>query len=169
MWLRYIIGRVVPDPVRQEPINVGVILQSDDWVDCRFIEKVPKDWGLEEDIVNDVAIKLNDVWKERLTRPTEVLYLSDIHEHKEIAHTDKAFLTWIQQTYNRHLQFTEIREAEIVIKDAFDFDTFLHRLYGIFVAPKPRPRKPPARSRLHSKVKKGFKQLELPGGGNKRA
>lgn len=165
MELRYVIARIVPDLARQEPINVGVILQSDQWVDCRFIERVPRDWGLEEDIVQDVAVRLNDVWNERLASPTEVLYLSDIHEHRELAHTDRTFLTWIQQTYNRHLQFTEIREAEIKnVKDAFDFDTFLQRLYGIFVAPKPRPRKPPMRSRLHKKVKDGFKQLELPVG-----
>lgn len=164
MQLRYVIGRMVPDLTRQEPINVGVILQSDQWVDCRFIERVPKDWGLEEDIVHDVAIRLNDVWKARLASPTEILYLPETHEHREVAHTDKAFLTWIQQTYTRHLQFTEMREAEIDGKDTFDFDTFLQRLYGIFVVPKPRPRKPPARSRLHSKIKEGFKQLELPVG-----
>lgn len=164
MKLRYIVGRMVPDLARQEPINVGVILQSDDWVDCRFIERVPKEWGLDEDMVQDVAVRLNEVWKERLAILTEVLYLSDIHEHREVAHTDRTFLTWIQQTYTRHLQFTEIRDAEVDAKDAFDFDTFLQRLYSIFVAPKPRPRKPRMRSRLHSKVKEGFKQLELPVG-----
>jgi len=155
---------MVPDLARQEPINVGVILQSDDWVDCRFIERVPKEWGLDEDMVQDVAVRLNEIWKERLAIPTEVLYLSDIHEHREVTHTDRTFLTWIQQTYTRHLQFTEIRDADIDAKDTFDFDTFLQRLYSIFVSPKPRPRKPRMRSRLHSKVKEGFKQLELPVG-----
>lgn len=162
MKLRYVVGRLVSDLVREEPINVGVILQSDENVACKFISKIPKDWGLEEDLVEDVAIKLNEAWSTRLLSPSEIIYLPTVHKHQEIRHTDKFFLEWIQQSYTRHLRFSEIREAEIKITDAFGLETLLLRLFDTFVAPKPRLRKPTMRSKLHTKVKRAFIELELP-------
>lgn len=162
MQLRYVVARIIPDLVREEFINVGIILQSDEWVASKFIEKIPKDWGLPTDLETDIATKLDAVWKARLASPSEIIYLSELNEQREVYHTDKLFLQWLRDSYARHIQLSEIREANIIVKGNFDFETFLYRLYNIFVAPKPHPRKPPLRSRLHTRVKQEFVRLHLP-------
>ncbi len=163
MELRYTIARLLPDPIRDEPINIGIILQSDKWVRGKFIERIPKAWQIDAALVEDLVELQEDAWKERLTTPSELVYLPDRKDIQKLRYTDAAFLDWIRESQGRHLQFTEIREARINIENEFDFDTFLNRLYATFVAPKPRPRKPPARSRLRTQLKREFKQLHLPG------
>lgn len=162
MQLRYVVAKVVPDLVRDEPINVGIILQSDQFVSGRFIERIPRDWGLPLDVEKDVVINLHAAWKARLKGPPETAYSPTLHEHRSLEHTNREFLEWIRETHSRHLRFSEVREAEIEVSDAFHFDTFLHRLYEIFVVPKPRPRKPVPRSTLHTAVKQELFSLDKP-------
>lgn len=162
MKLRYVVARLVPDVIREEFINVGVILQADEWVACKFIERIPKSWDLPPDIEEDVATLLHKAWTARLAEPSEIVYLPEHGEQREVAHTDPFFLDWLQQTHSRHLQLSDMRQADIGIGTAFDFDTFLLRLYHTFVSPKPRPRKPPKRSRLHTEVRREFLQRQLP-------
>ena len=126
MKLRYAVARLVPDLIREEFINVGVILQADERVACKFIERIPKSWALPQDIEEDVATVF--------------------------------FLEWLLEIHHRHLQFSGIHGAEIDVGNAFDFDTFLLRLYQTFVSPKPLPRKPHMRSRLHTEVGRKFIQ-----------
>jgi len=162
MKLRYVVARLVPDLVREEFINVGVILQADEWVSCRFIERIPRSWRLPADIEEDVATLLHKTWTSRLAEPSELLYLPEVGEQREVTHTDRLFLEWLQQTHSRHLQLSDIREAEIDVSTTFDFDTFLLRLYQTFVVAKPMPRKPPRRSRLHTEVRREFLHRKLP-------
>jgi len=162
MQLRYVVARIIPDLVREEFINVGIILQSDEWVASKFIERIPKDWGLPANLESDIATKLDEAWKERLASPSEVMYIAKLNEQREVCHTEKLFLEWLRDSYTRHIQVSEIREADITVKDSFDFESFLHRLYDIFVAPKPHPRKRPLRSKLHTRVKQEFVRLDLP-------
>ena len=161
MLLRYVVAQIVPDLIRQEIMNVGIILQSDTWVGCKFIQKIPRDWGIPEDIEHDVVRNLNKAWQKRLGEKPETLYLPATQSQKEIKHTDRQFLEWLNQSYGRHLCFSEVREADVEIEDAFGFDTLLLTLYNTFVAPKPRLRKPPMRSKLHTQLKNEFKQLKL--------
>ncbi len=161
MKLRYVVAQIAPDLIRQEKMNVGIILQSDKWVGCKFIQKIPRDWDIPEDTVQDVVRNLNNAWQKRLSETSETLYLPTIQSQKEVKHTDRQFLEWLNQSYNRHLCFSETREADVETADAFGLDTFLITLYNTFVAPKPRLRKPPIRSRLHTQLKKEFRQLKL--------
>lgn len=161
MQLRYVVAQIVPDLIRQEKVNVGIILQSDTWVGCKFIQKIPRDWNIPEDTAQDVVRNLNNAWQKRVSETSETLYLPTIQSQKEVKHTDRQFLEWLNQSYNRHLCFSETREADVEITDAFGRDTFLITLYNTFVAPRPRLRKPPTRSRLHTQLKKEFKQLKL--------
>lgn len=162
MKLRYVVARIIPDLIREEFINVGIILQSEDWVACKFIEKIPKDWELSKDLENDVATKLDAVWKSRLTSRSEIIYLPELNEQREVEHTSKLFLEWLHQSHIGHLQLSEIREADVNTKDNFDFETFLYRLYNIFVTPKRHLRKPPLKSTLHTEIKREFVRLKLP-------
>ncbi|HUX48240.1 MAG TPA: DUF3037 domain-containing protein [Dehalococcoidia bacterium] len=162
MQLRYVVARIIPDLVREEFINVGIILQSDEWVASKFIERIPRDWGLPADLESDIATRLDAVWKARLASRSEIVYLPKSNEQREVCHTEKLFLEWLRDSYTRHIQVSEIREADIVVKESFDFESFLHRLYDIFVAPKPHPRKPRLRSKLHTRVKQEFIRLDLP-------
>jgi hypothetical protein len=161
MQLRYVVAQIVPDLIRQEKMNVGIILQSDRWVGCKFIEKIPRDWDITEDTAQDVVHNLNNAWRKRLSEKAETLYLPMLQEQKDVKHTDRQFLEWLNQSYNRNLCFSETREADVEIADAFGLDTFLTTLYNTFVAPKPRLRKPLIRSRLHTQLKNEFKQLKL--------
>lgn len=162
MNLRYVIARLVPDLIRDEPINVGIILQSDEWVASKFIERVPKAWGLEPDLVEDVAERLDSAWKSRLATHSELVYLENTHEQRQVSLTDEAFLQVLHGSYQRHLRFSEIRQAQVSVKTRFDFDTFLNNLYTTFVAPRPRLRKPARRSRLRTKIRHEIRQLQLP-------
>jgi len=147
------IAQIVPDLIRQEQINIGILLQSERWVGCKFIQKIPKDCEIPEDVTQDVVHNINSVWQERLQRESETLYIPRIREQREVSHLDRTFLDWLHDSYDKQLRFSDVREAEVEIDDAFGFDTFLQRLYNTFVAARPRLHKPTARSRLHSKLK----------------
>lgn len=161
MLLRYAVAQLVPDLVRQEPFNIGIVLQSEQWVDCKFIERLPRSWDIPEDIEEDVVADLNRAWSQRLQQPSEVVYVPELQTSKEVPHTDRIFLEWLHTTYNRHLRFSEVREAEVEIGERFGFDTFLARLSAQLVVPKPRLRKPTIRSKLRTQLKNEFKQLKL--------
>lgn len=161
MKLRYVVAQIVPDLIRHEPINIGIILQSEEWVSSKFIQRIPKDWDIPEDLAQDVVHNISGAWYERLNQKSELIYVPKKTTHMEISHNQVAFLEWLHMTYDRHLQFSEIRGADVEITDNFGFDTFLERLYNAFVAPKPRLRKPAVKSKLHTKLKNQFKQLKL--------
>ena len=87
--LHYVVAKVIPDLIRQEPLNVGVILQSNEWIDCKFIEKIPKDWDISEDFAQDVVRDLQKVWQARLQQKCEWVYVSETKEKEEVKPTSE--------------------------------------------------------------------------------
>jgi len=79
MKLRYVVAQIMPDLIRQEPINIGILLQSEEWIDCKFIQKIPKDWEIPEDVTQDIVHNINHIWKQRLQNKTEILYIPEIN------------------------------------------------------------------------------------------
>lgn len=163
MRLNYVVARLVPDLIREEPINIGVIAQSNDWAACRFIERIPKNWGLPELLVKDIATNLNEVWRQRIASGPEMIYIPGSNRHETVRPTQREYLEWLVRTYTRHFTFSDIREADVEIREPFEYNVILERLYNTFVAPvHARPKKAAPRSRLHTQVKNHFKHLKLP-------
>lgn len=162
MKCRYTIARFVPDPIRDEPINVGVILQSDEFVGSKFIPRLPRSWIMNVEAAEELVPQIHDYWGERLKGKTEWIFMPEKGTKTEVTLTNKDFLVWLKRTYDRHIQFSEIRDAEVEVQDRFGFDGLLVYLYDTFVTPKPRARRViSGRARLHTNLRHDFQQLKL--------
>lgn len=157
---RYVVVRLVPDLIRGEPVNVGVILQSDERIDCRFITKLPRSVYAVSDLPGDVFRGLEDEWHERLRAPTEKVTLPG-EGVVDLQLTDPRYLEWLTETHTRHLQFSETRSAEVDIKDAFDFEGLLLHLNETFVRLSPQAKRIVGRSgaRLRTQLRRDFRRL----------
>ena len=158
---RYIVARLVPDPIREEPVNIGVVLQSDDFVACRFARRLPKAHREHDAFVADLIRDLGDHWDQLLRKGTEWVGFPGMGGTEAISQTDPRYLHWLRDTHRQHLRFSDIRRAEAEIRDQFGFESLLLRLYDTFVGARPQPKRvvAPRRSRLHAALRRDFRPL----------
>lgn len=163
MKCRYLIAKFVPDLVRHEPINIGVVLQSDEFVACRFIPRLPRAWLVETELAEEFLPDLRTTWEERLRAKSQWIFMAAKSTKVEVPTTSVEYLNWLGEVYNRHLQFTEVREGEVEATDRFGLESLLMHLYDTFVTPKPRARRIVVGrgTRLHTSLRRDFRQLKL--------
>ncbi len=160
MDCRYVLVRLVPDPIREEPINIGVILQTDKRIDFRLTSKLPRSVYTGNDLVREVFKGLEDQWHQRLQAHTEKVSVSG-RGVVELPLTDSSYLEWLRSTHKRHIQVSEVRGAEVDIRSEFDFDGLLLHLFDRFVRFQPLAKRVVERpgTRLHTHLRRDFRPL----------
>lgn len=157
---RYVVVRLLADPIRDEPVNVGVIAQTDDRIDGKFTRKLPRSVYAQSDVVGDVFSGLEDEWRERLTAATEKVTVPG-EGVVDMKLTDGRYLEWLRSTHIRHVQLSDVRRAEVDIKSEFDFEGFLLHLFDTFVTFRPQAKRVVGKTgtRLHTRLRRDFKPL----------
>jgi hypothetical protein len=157
---RYVLVRLVADPLREEPLNIGIIAQTDERIDSKFTKKLPRSVYAESDLVADVFNGLEDEWRRRLAAGVEKMTVPG-EGVVDVPVTDPRYLEWLRSTHIRHIQLSEMRNAEVEIKSQFDFDGVLLHLFDTFVRFRPQAKRVVARlgTRLHTRLRRDFKPL----------
>jgi hypothetical protein len=157
------VARLVQDLVRDEAVNVGIVLQSEAYVRSQFVPRIPRSLVSDDDLANDIMADLQRSWDKKLANGSELLFIPSKGGQILVDFRSPDFLEWLKQAFNRHLQFSEVREAEVDIDDPFSFETLLVHLYNTFVVPRPQPRRPVTAmgTRLHTMLRRDFRQSKL--------
>jgi hypothetical protein len=145
--MRYTVVKVVPDPVRNEPLNVGVIVQDvvSNKTRARFTPDVDRLRTYADETLDTDALSLI------LDRLEETLKKGDPR---------KSFMEDISRTFNQTLQFTEPAASLGV-----DLDTELDTLYDRFVSLDKRGRRAHrvvGRNTVVARVRRTFEQFKVP-------
>lgn len=121
--MRYSVVRVVPDPVRDEPVNVGVLLQDTTTgeIAARFIKNVDKLRTYTGEDIDTTAVGFA---------------LSSIRDLIESQHSEKDVIESLSQKFTQLVQFSTIAGSL-----ASDFEEELDTLYDRLVSLESRGRR----------------------------
>ena len=161
---RYVIARFVPDPIRDEPINIGVILQcsSRKYASCRFLDDYRRIARLGPNIDVSLLHDFSDDFKLRIdsfSKPYEQPFIPEPQEHQSVI--EDAFLNELVNEYGNRFQFTAPRP---VLSDNLTAE--LTHLFDLFVADKrnlPRSPQRVTHSRIREHLYTMFNKYELIG------
>ena len=133
---RYIVARFVPDLVRDEPLNIGVILQcvSRKFIDCRFLEDFRRITQARPEVEARLLRAFSREFRDRVasfSNPFSQPFIPEPPEHQSVI--DPAFLDDIAAQYGNRFQFTSPRGTL-----ATDPVQELNHLFDTFVAERRR-------------------------------
>ena len=118
--IRYTVIRVVPDPVRDEPVNVGVVLQN------------PEDGETRVRVIGDVE-KLRRSTGEDIDPSAIDFALGAIEEAARARHPGPEFLSYLASQYTHVIQFS-VPAGSL----ANDLPSELNLLYRPVREPRPK-------------------------------
>lgn len=118
---RYSIVRFVPDPVRDEPINIGAILQSDGIIDSLFLAELDRVERLDPHADTKLIRDWVSGFKKELSKPLSSSIGGSCF--------DKDYLHRLSQRYSRQIQITQPRGTLYV-----DFGAEMQDLFETFVS-----------------------------------
>jgi hypothetical protein len=131
MNLRYIVAQVLPDISMETGYNTGVILQSDEWVGSKFLERAPESWGLRRGFEH-VAVRMQpQVWRVRLSAPQSIYIVGQ--GPVTVQPTDRRYLEAVWRGHGLHLIFSRIHSLEADIEDSQQYGALLASLYDMYV------------------------------------
>lgn len=129
---RYIIARFVPDPVRDEPLNIGIVLQcvSRKFIACRFLEDFRRITQARPEVEARLMREFGREFQDKVARfsdPFSQPFIPEPPEHQSVI--DPAFLDDVAAQYGNRFQFTSPRGTLTT-----DPVQELNHLFDIFVA-----------------------------------
>lgn len=132
---RYLIAKYKPLDDSKQPINIGVIVQSDEAITCKFnkdLDSVAKVVG--KDAVNKlVFINLEDTFKHKFEERALIVTDKETGEQKEISYNSPSYIDYLSSNFLNNYIFEYSGE---VIAD--DIEKALIRVYRNFVNPQYR-------------------------------
>ena len=121
--VRYTIAQVKPDALKDTRVNIGVIVQSDRTIRCKFVNNISqKISGTVSSLVFD---NLNDTYGKHLSRKEGInMYSEKDNKYVKVRPTQKEYLFFIQNINKHQLRFTDIQQTKET-----EVDKVLTRLY----------------------------------------
>jgi hypothetical protein len=153
---RYVLVRLVPDAVRNEAINVGVLVQTRSRIEGRFIDGLPTS-RVPDSYMREYAGQLQEQWRRRLSGDCEMVLLPGWDRPKPVRLVDEDFLRWLHLGSDPFLRFTEPRAVETSNLDDVQFENIVSELFESLVARRVPKReitvatRPPLRNRRYVK------------------
>jgi hypothetical protein len=95
---RYLIAKYKPNEENKSPINIGIIIQSDDQITCKFIpdvkvlDKVKSSAGQTDKFVFE---NMGKTLQERFAEKTLTITDPTTREKKDIHYTDSVYLDYL--------------------------------------------------------------------------
>ena len=130
---RYSIALLVPDPTRNEHINVGILFQTDQRIAARFIPSLPRS-VLPGEHLREYVRSLQAVWDERLSVGEEWIVLDGWNGPRMTSRTSEDFLWWLHYSYGAFLRFSEPRGVETESLDSFQIGVLMDEMYDTLVS-----------------------------------
>ena len=160
MRSNYVIVRYLPDLIRQEPINIGVIVQSPLGLYCRFLPSL----GARKHEIDLVAVSAQDIeeqFREWFAPETSDVFIPDIGETKAVPTNSVEYLQHLGRVLQHEVRLSEVRIADLDIRSELQIEDCVADLFELFVSPKARPRRRSLGPRVHTRLRADFKTLGL--------
>lgn len=142
---RYVIIKFVPDVVRDEPLNIGVVLQCPDkqWVECRFATTFARVVKLYPDVDVNLLRSFADDMESRISgfMQGRQLALGEVPADEAVPLSSPDFLDFLFMEYGGRFQFTQPQPTL-----AEDLEAELLSLFSTFVVPQAQPQRPEVRA-----------------------
>ncbi len=158
----YSVIQYVADLIRNEPINVGVLVQTPSHLSLRTLDNLSH---LRERLSRaDLTIltSLSDTLSQRLLPRDQMIYDFKTGREVRVKNTERAFLEFLTLSYDRQLQFSQIRPCFVQRDRPSDVEELLESLYLAMVEPgesvRPRISRPRSYS-LRAALRRAFRPL----------
>lgn len=144
---RFAIARFVPDLVRGDGYNIGVVLQSNngEWIEARFDPLAEKVADLWPDTNRTVIRSYIDGIKRTVSPLPTQDRLGAHPAHTHISPNDTGFLPYLAHTVANTIQVVDVREIRVTKPLIEELDRLYDRYVGRQEKPKPSVLKPIAR------------------------
>ncbi|MEE8449043.1 MAG: DUF3037 domain-containing protein [Thermodesulfobacteriota bacterium] len=159
---RYCLIQYIPDLIKNEPTNIGVLVQSPGHISFRLLSDFSgfKDRASEADL--QMLSDLAELISQRLSARKQLIY--DFARNREVSVpvTDPRFLDYLAQIYDRQIQFTESRPCYLVSDDIRQLEETLQLLFKTMVETEKAAvtRKPvPKRQPLGAVLRRALRSL----------
>jgi hypothetical protein len=134
---RYVIARLVPNVLRNEMLNVGIIFQSDDRVSARFVPSLPKRL-VPDELLREYVKGLSVRWDEQLSNREQLICLPGWEHPQRVSTTSPEYLQWLHDSWGVFLQFTEAQTVETTSLDSVQFEIIMDELFEALVSRRRR-------------------------------
>ena len=160
MRCNYALVRYVADVVRQEALNIGVIVQSPLGLHYRFLPTLG-DRKHEIDLVPVSAQDIEDQFSEWFAPDSSEVFMPDNGETKVLRTNSPEYLQHLRRVLQHELRLSELRIADLDIESEAQVDDYLADLFDLFVSPKERPRRKALGRRVRTRLRGDFRALGL--------
>lgn len=160
MRCNYVLVRYVPDLIRQEPLNVGVIVQSPLGSYHRFVPSLGARKH-EIDLVPDSAQDIEDQFSEWFAADTLDVFIPEEGEIRSLPTNSVGYLQHLRRVLQDEVRLSEVRIADLEISSEVQIQDYLASLFDLFIRPKPRPRRKPLGKRVRTRLRTDFRALGL--------
>lgn len=162
--VRYVMLRYLPDPVRSEPVNIGVIVQARDAVRFRVLPDMRRRRFDSTGPLPDMKI-LEDYLHALFQKQVQEVFMPGKGTQiVDVATED--YLSYVDRVLSRQFELSDPLSAQIPLDSATALETFVARLFERLVAPPgghPIYRSS-GRQRIHTGLRRYFKELGVLGG-----
>ncbi len=137
--LRYVVARYMPNPTREEYVNIGVLLQSEEGTVCRFTDDFSRVAALDPTVDRRILDDQQSEWSRRLTQSSEVIPVGQEHTPTEVCLADERFLEYLVTSHVHNYRFSEIRHVSGGAIQQTNVSGILDTLFETYVAKKRSP------------------------------
>jgi len=149
---RYSVVRYMPDPVRGEFANIGIVLQAEFGILYRLLPPRLRKKSFAEVPLRELQTA-EEICKARFGEDA----------HMAIDRIQPEYLEHCQRLFSRTIRLSEIRSLTLEFDDPYLLEEHLLSLFELLVLPAPKPREYvlPKIKRLRPKVKHDFQLWEI--------
>lgn len=160
MRCNYVLVRYVPDLVRQEPLNIGVIVQSPLGLYYRFIPSLGARKH-EIDLVPVSARDIQDQFSEWFAKETHEIFIPDSGETRSVPTNSVELLQHLRRVLQDEVRLSEVRIAELEINSEVQIQDYLASLFDLFISPKGRLPRRTLGTRVRTYLRRDLRLLDL--------
>lgn len=160
MRCNYVLVRYVPDLIRQEPLNIGVIVQSPLGLYYKFIPSLGARKH-EIDLVPVSAGDIQDQFSEWFAKETHEIFIADAGETRSVPTNSVEYLQHLRRVLQDEVRLSEVRIGDLEISSQVQIQDYLASAFDLFVSPKGRPPRRSLGTRVRTRLRRDFRQLGL--------
>lgn len=161
---RYSVVRYMPDPVRGEFANIGIVLQSEFGILYRLLPPRLRKKSFTEVPLHELQTA-EEICKARFGEDAQIIPTRERGQTMAIDRTQPEYLEHCQRLFSRTVRLSETRSLTLEFDDPYLLEEHLFSLFELLVLPSPKPREYviPKIKRLRPKVKHDFQLWEVYG------
>lgn len=159
---RYSVVRYMPDPIRGESANIGIVLQSEHGVLYRLLTPRMRSKAFTEIPLSELNAA-EETLKAAFGKDARTLRVRERGQTIAINKTQPEYLEQYRHLFSQTIRLSETRSLTLEFDDLYLLEEHLVSLFQLLVVPAPKPREyaVPKRKLLRPRVKHDFQEWEL--------